>query len=634
MNINRLRSSVRRGARRGFWLGALCWAWGVQAQPAQVVQLPEVVVTATRVNTPLEDVVRDVTVLGREEIEASGASTLVELLGRLPGVVGVGDARLYIRGAEARMTAVYVDGVRVDRQDALTPGGGAPWDVLPLDDVERIEVLRGTASSLYGSDGMGGVVRIITTPTTGEGNSARASLGVGAWQQQAASVSVRRQLEQTQVGVAVSTEHHDGYDQRPDLQHTPANLAQRRQQAHAYWQWGQPDAGGRLTLGVRQGLTRQASVKVNYLNVAPWRADGTGTNFWVTQILNQWHVEWAHQDATQGMRVALNQATLDFGDTYPSSARAFKGITSTLSAQRQGQAEWGQWHAGYEGKQDRYQTQPWDYNPAVNAVRHQHALFGGLGLPLGLAQAQLDARYDTSSADTSVLTGSVSAGMPVAGWQWRGTLGSGYRLPTMSQRFSIYGSASVRPEKSVSAELSAERGDVAQGHTTVTLYQQRFDDLILDLSSNSSCANGSFCATNVERAQVDGWTLVHRQAWGAWLGALSMDGMVASNKSGGNQGKDLNLRPRLSWQASLQRQWAAVNASVDYQHVGRRFDDAANTKPLAAYGVWKLGVSGVLSPHWRWRLNVDNLTDATYETFKDYAAPGRRWSMHLVWQGG
>ncbi|MGA0991486.1 MAG: TonB-dependent receptor, partial [Burkholderiaceae bacterium] len=268
MNINRLRSSVRRGARRGFWLGALCWAWGVQAQPAQVVQLPEVVVTATRVNTPLEDVVRDVTVLGREEIEASGASTLVELLGRLPGVVGVGDARLYIRGAEARMTAVYVDGVRVDRQDALTPGGGAPWDVLPLDDVERIEVLRGTASSLYGSDGMGGVVLI---STASEDQSTRATLGLGSSQGRLVGLKLKRASGEIRASLALASEQNDGYDERPDLVHSPANLPQQSSQASGAIHFGQRDTGGEVTLGFRRGWDRRTSVDNNW--------DGTGSNY-------------------------------------------------------------------------------------------------------------------------------------------------------------------------------------------------------------------------------------------------------------------------------------------------------------------------------------------------------------------
>ncbi|MEK9895563.1 MAG: hypothetical protein VW518_03940, partial [Burkholderiaceae bacterium] len=90
MRTNQVRSPVGRALPLGLGLLAVGAAWQALAQVPQVVSLPEVVVTATRVATPLEDVVRDVTVLGREEMEASGAASLVDLLAGLPGVQGVG----------------------------------------------------------------------------------------------------------------------------------------------------------------------------------------------------------------------------------------------------------------------------------------------------------------------------------------------------------------------------------------------------------------------------------------------------------------------------------------------------------------------------------------------------------------
>ena len=112
-----------------------------------------------------QDVVADVSIVDREQIERSGANTTAELLARLPGLQAIthGDSsRIYIRGADARMTALYIDGVRVDSQDGLMLGGGVPWELVPLAQVDRIEVLRGAASAVYGSDAMGGVIQIFT----------------------------------------------------------------------------------------------------------------------------------------------------------------------------------------------------------------------------------------------------------------------------------------------------------------------------------------------------------------------------------------------------------------------------------------------------------------------------------------
>ncbi|MDO9284805.1 MAG: TonB-dependent receptor plug domain-containing protein, partial [Aquabacterium sp.] len=111
-----------------------------------------VVVTATRTAQPLSRVLADISVLERDAIERSGATCAADLLAQLPGVQfarnggPAGVTSVFIRGAESRHTAVYIDGLRVDGQAT----GGAPWELLPIDQIERIEVLRGPAAAVYG----------------------------------------------------------------------------------------------------------------------------------------------------------------------------------------------------------------------------------------------------------------------------------------------------------------------------------------------------------------------------------------------------------------------------------------------------------------------------------------------------
>ena len=114
------------------------------AQNLRAPQLAETVVTATRSEQPLSDLVADVSIVDRETIESSGATGVADVLARLPGVEitrngGIGNSSsVYLRGAESRFTAVYIDGVRVDSQST----GGALWEQIPLSQIERIEVLR------------------------------------------------------------------------------------------------------------------------------------------------------------------------------------------------------------------------------------------------------------------------------------------------------------------------------------------------------------------------------------------------------------------------------------------------------------------------------------------------------------
>jgi vitamin B12 transporter len=156
-------------------------AFAAQAQSAaqaDAVHMKETVVTANRIEQPLSDLVADMSVVGRETIETAGAVGVADVLSRLPGVQmvrngGAGSTTsVYLRGADTRFTAVYIDGVRVDSQST----GGASWQDIPLEAIDRIEVLRGPAAAVYGSDAIGGVVQIFTKK--GEGK-AKPYVGLG-----------------------------------------------------------------------------------------------------------------------------------------------------------------------------------------------------------------------------------------------------------------------------------------------------------------------------------------------------------------------------------------------------------------------------------------------------------------------
>ncbi|MDP3616725.1 MAG: TonB-dependent receptor plug domain-containing protein, partial [Rhodoferax sp.] len=189
--------------------------------------LKDVVITASRVEQASADVVADISVIDRSQIEALGASTVAQLLARLPGLqtVNFGDAgRVYIRGADSRMTALYIDGVRVDSQDGLLLGGGAPWELVPLSQIERIEVLRGPASAIYGSDAMGGVVQIFTRRGAA-GSAPYVNLAIGSFNTKKISAGLSGAQGGWDYALGLGLENSDGYNTRPDLSHTPEREA-------------------------------------------------------------------------------------------------------------------------------------------------------------------------------------------------------------------------------------------------------------------------------------------------------------------------------------------------------------------------------------------------------------------------
>jgi len=183
------------------WYGVV-WCLALFLCPSDVfglesLQLDDIVVTATRSEAALNQVGSSVTVISREEIERSQKSFVLDLLRSVPAVDVTrsggpgGQTYVGIRGAKPEHTLVLVDGVRVN--DPASTGGSFDFANLPTDTIERIEILRGPQSTLYGSDAMGGVITIITrrgegTPTgfvSAQGGSfstarERASVGGGA----------------------------------------------------------------------------------------------------------------------------------------------------------------------------------------------------------------------------------------------------------------------------------------------------------------------------------------------------------------------------------------------------------------------------------------------------------------------
>lgn len=136
------------------------------------VTLEQVVVTATRVETPIEEIASSVTVISSHEIERKQKATVLEVLRGTPGLDVVqsgGPGRgtsVFLRGANSEHTLVMIDGVEVN--DPISPGRSFDFAHLTVDNIERIEVIRGPQSTLYGSDAIGGVIHIITKKGEGK----------------------------------------------------------------------------------------------------------------------------------------------------------------------------------------------------------------------------------------------------------------------------------------------------------------------------------------------------------------------------------------------------------------------------------------------------------------------------------
>ncbi len=580
--------------------------------------LKEVVVTASRVEQAAADVVADISVIDRSQIEALGVSTVPQLLARLPGLqaISFGDAaRIYIRGADSRMTALYVDGVRVDSQDGLMLGGGAPWELLPLSQIERIEVLRGPASAIYGSDAMGGVVQIFTRRGAA-GLTPYVDLALGSLNTQKIGAGLSGAQAGWDYALGLGWENSDGYDTRPDLQHTPQREASASKTAS-------------LRLGYR--ITPAQQVEAVALNsqldshYVPW---GGGTDFSATAKLNtaalKWNAQWSDAYST---RLTLTSSHVAKRDDVPYDYQTnLRGIL----LENNWRTTSGTLSAVLEQKRDEFDSQPSGYfDPAFRGERTQNALALGYGANYGQHAVQVNVRHDEDGLFGSRQTGALAYAYAFApGWRASVSSGTAFRAPTLEQVFGPYGSAALAAETNRNTELALSYAAAGASFKSM-VYRNAISNMISSSAALTSCAAGFFCYYNVGQALLQGVTFSGSRQVGHYDLRASLDLLDPTDQI---SGRILSLRARRVLNLGLERHLANWQLGAEIQAVGPRFDDAANSTVLPGYALLNLNANTPLSRDWQLVLRVDNAADAQYSQVGHYATPGRTLYAGLQWR--
>src|SRR5215831_16814275 len=186
---------------------------GAACGQGAAAMLDPITVTATRSPQRLNDIIADVTVIGPEEIGRAGAQGLVELLQRQPGVQiattgGPGSTTsVFLRGANAGQTLLLIDGLRIGSSSS----GTAPFEAIPLSEIDHIEILRGPAASLYGADAIGGVVQVFTR-SAGKGLAANASAGYGTYNTSQFSAGASGSAESWRIALQGGYQQSSGFN--------------------------------------------------------------------------------------------------------------------------------------------------------------------------------------------------------------------------------------------------------------------------------------------------------------------------------------------------------------------------------------------------------------------------------------
>ncbi len=590
----------------------LCFTGAVGAQIPPVNDT--VVVTATRSALPLSQVLADMSVLERDAIERSGASCVADLLARLPGVEfsrngGPGTATsVFVRGGESRHTAVFIDGVRVDSQAT----GGAMWEMLPVEQVERIELLRGPAAAVYGSDAVGGVVQIITR----QGRAApraTAAVTMGARSLRQGQASLAGAQGGFDYAVSVSQGRSDGFNARPLATANPDIDGWRRKTAQGRAGW-QISPGQRLEAGVLSTrLTGQYDGGLTTDDVSDY-ALRTATLGWSSR--------WAAGSET---RISAGQSRATY-ETQPSYYRSETTLRNFLLRHEEFVA--GQHlSVSLERRDDHLLNPATAFAATLEGERTQDAIALGWRTDSGAHGLQAHLRYDDDSEFGGETTGSLAWGWNLApGLRVTASAATSFRAPTLYQRFSEYGTATLQPEAGRNVEAGLRWA--AGGHElSATLWRNRLRQLIT-FGAAGSCASAFGCYENIGRAQYEGLTLAGRTTLGAWALNASVDWHDPRNL---DTGLVLVRRARKLANLGVQTHWGGWLLGLDVQAAGSRFDNTGNTQRMGGYALVNLSVSKPLGAGLVLEGRIDNAGDKAYEVARTYANARRAAQVTLRW---
>lgn len=552
---------------------------------ARAQGIPDIVITPTRFAQSLIDVVVPTRVITRTQIEASGASTVAGVLQFYPGfdikrLGGPGQqTSVFVQGTGSEMVKVLIDGVPVNDPNA----GTVPWAQIPVHDIQRIEVVSGPLSSIWGADAIGGVINIITRQPIGNGGSL--TVGAGNWGTRDGTLSLHGSSGQATAGVSLSGEHTAG---QPVIRALNAPAPYDNHTLSAY-------ANTRLGRVALHANAWQSRGRTAYANGYPPSSPYVLAN-----------KVYLNQTARIGSSLSLNPRWLlkggveqtrhrtDFHDGTGYFTRSTRNAFNTVLRYS---------HAGISlafgssiAKTRISSQQYGGYRKVRSMYLDLHQRVRGATLTEA-GRRTLDAQYGGYD------TWNLGVALPLPGAaRFKLSAGTGFTPPTLLDLYyPHYSNPNLRPEtsRSVEAQLLLPLGRSVI--VTLTAYRNRLYNLIE--------SNQAYVPENVGNAIIRGfegqwtwtsgwWTV---RAAGTWQNPRNLD-----------TGSLLVQRARHTYQLRIRWHRQMVRWGAAWVYEGRRL--AANGMRLAPYRILNLTAAYRLDRRCSANLRITNALDTAYAT--------------------
>lgn len=570
------------------------------------INLEEMVVTANRIAQTRASVLSDVTVIDQEEIERQGAGSMTDLLRLQPGVEissngGAGKtSSIYLRGTNADHVVVLLDGLRIN---AATSGTTA-FENIPLSQIEKIEILRGPATSLYGADAIGGVIQIFTKKSGNTSPKFNAALGVGNYGTKRMDLGITGGWSDTRYGINVSSLDTQGFSAQNitditktiDRDNDPyRNFTISSHLEHTF-------VPGH-TLGVQFFQSKGRSY-----------FDGNNFNNYGDQTLQSYAISSHNQFTSFWLSTLRIGNGMDDSTSFSKPSIFSTGYSRFKTSQLQ--YTWqndftlpvGTLTVAY----DRLEQHVNSTTSYTQRERINNGYLVSYLVNVEVHSFQANVRVDDNSQYGTHVTGSVGYGYQFtpslrAGFNY----GSAFKSPTFNQLcYPGFGNSNLTPEESNNIDVSL-RYETPRLRAGMTIFNNYVDNLIETVQVASSVYQAlNASQAEIHGASVDGeWRPEYR-----WLGRgwILRGNLTIQSPENSKTNTQLVRRANEYGTLSVMREWGKFILGVEVNGASSRYNDPANKFNMAGYVLTNLTADFRITPEWKLEARANNIFDKNY----------------------